>query len=71
MNTYDCKVDLGKKKNFIYFMIIEWFFIWKTWFPFIQGCFVPSLVEICPVVMEKKNKMWKVYDSDGQRTNFK
>ena len=25
----------------------------ETWIPFIQGCFVPSLVEIGPVVLEK------------------
>ena len=38
---------------------------------------MPSLVEIGPVVLEKKMKMWKVYDDDddndndeGQRTNF-
>ena len=41
---------------------------------------MPSLVEIGPVVLEKKTKMWKVYDNDdynddknnddGQRTNF-
>ena len=39
-----------------------------------------DLVEIGPVVLEKKMKMWKVYDdndndnddddNDGQRTNF-
>ena len=38
-----------------------------------------SLVEIGPVVLEKKMKVWKVYDNannedddndDGQRTNF-
>ena len=41
--------------------------------PFPQGCFVPSLVEIGPVVLEKKMKMWKVYDNDnddGQQTDF-
>ena len=49
--------------------------------PSTQGYFVPSLVEIGPVVLEKKMKMWKVYDNDdnddndnnnddGQRTNF-
>ena len=43
--------------------------------PFTQEWFVPSLVEIGPVVLEKKLKMWKVYDNnddndDGQRTNF-
>ena len=41
---------------------------------------VPSLVEIGSVVLEKKMKMWKVYDNDdnednnddddGQQTNF-
>ena len=36
---------------------------------------MPSLVEIGPVVLEKKMEMWKVYDNanddnDGQRTNF-
>ena len=41
---------------------------------------MPSLVEIGPVVLEKKMKMWKVYDdndndnddndNDGQRTIF-
>ena len=44
----------------------------KTWIPFIKGCFVPSLVEIGPVVLEKKKKMWKVYNNDhedGQQTN--
>ena len=42
----------------------------KIWIPFTQGCFVPSLVEIGPVVLEKKKKMGKVYDNaDGQRTN--
>ena len=51
----------------------------KTWIPFTQGYFVQSLVEIGPVVLEKKMKMLKVYDNanddddndnDGQRTNF-
>ena len=38
--------------------------------------FVPSLVEIGQVVLEKKLKLWKVYDhanvnnNDGQQTNF-
>ena len=44
---------------FWYFVIIS---PWKiqrpsfeqTWFPFTKGFFVPSLVEICPVVLEKK-----------------
>ena len=41
----------NKEKNF---MRIYWFFIWTNWIPFTQGCFVPSLVEIGPVVLEKK-----------------
>ena len=44
----------------------------QTWFPFTQECFVPNLVEISPVVLEKEMKMWKVHDNanndDGQRT---
>ena len=42
-----------------------------TWIPFTQESIVPSLVEIGPVILEKK-KMWKVYknnDDNGQRTN--
>ena len=39
----------------------------QTWIPSTQGCFVPSFVEIGPVVLEKKLKMWKVYRrTDGQ-----
>ena len=38
----------------------------QTWIPFTQGYFVPSLVEISPVVLEKM-KMWRVYiQTDGQ-----
>ena len=50
-------------------------FIWTNLNP-LQGRFVPSLVEIGPVVLEKKMKMWKVYNKDAkdnddrQRTNF-
>ena len=67
---------------FRYFVIIS---PWKrcdpsfeqTWIPFTQGGIVLRLVEIGPVVLEKKMKMWKVYakfkandndDNDGQRT---
>ena len=32
----------------------------QFWIPFTQRWFVPSLVEIDPVVLEKKMKMWKV-----------
>ena len=34
----------------------------QTWIPITQGCLVPSLVEIRPVVLEKKMKMWKFTD---------
>ena len=34
----------------------------QTWIPFTQGCFVPKLVEIGPVVLEKNIlKFCKVY----------
>ena len=53
----------------------------QSWIPFTQGHFVPNLVEIGLVVLEKKMKMWKVYynndnnandndDLDWQQTNF-
>lgn len=48
----------------------------QTQIPFTQSCFLPSLVKIGPVVLEKKTKMWKVYndddnnDIDRQRTNL-
>ena len=36
-------------------------------FPIPQGCFVPSLVKISPVVLEKNWKIGKVYrQTDGQ-----
>ena len=37
----------------------------QIWIPFTKKCFVSSLVEIGPVVLEKKKKMWKVYDNDN------
>ena len=42
----------------------------QTWILYIQGSFVPGLVEMGPVVPEKKMKMGKVYgdiNDDGQR----
>ena len=33
----------------------------QTWIPIPQGCFVSSLVEIVPVDLQKKVKMWKVH----------
>ena len=59
-------------KLFCYFIIISpwkrvWPFTWKNLNPTTQGCFLPSLVEIGPLVLEKKMKMWKVYrQTDGQ-----
>ena len=42
----------------------------ETWILFAQGYFVPNLVEIGPVVLEKKMKMWKVYrQTDGRTDN--
>ena len=41
----------------------------QIWIPFTQGCFVPSLVEIGPVVLEKKMKMWKVYRQTDRQTD--
>ena len=65
---------------FCYFIFISlwkrtWSFIWTSWISITQGCFVPCLVEIGPVVLEKKMKMWEVYRSDnydniGQRKIF-
>ena len=73
------KIFLISSMHFRYFVIIP-LGKWRgpsfeqTWIPFTQGCFVPSLVEIGPVVLDKKMKMWKVYDNDNnndrQQTNF-
>ena len=41
----------------------------KYLFPSTQKLFVRSLVEIDPVVLEKKMKMWKVYDNDDAIAN--
>ena len=53
------------------FIIVPWMLCpstEQTWIPFTQRCFVPSLVENGPVVLENKMKMWKVYrQTDGQK----
>ena len=59
---------------FRYFVIISLWkragtFIWKTWISFTLWCFVPSLVQIGPVVLEKKMKIWKVYDNNDNNDN--
>ena len=58
-------VVLEKKMYFCYFNIIFPLkrvrpFIWIYLIPFTQWCFVPDLIEIGPVVLEKKSKMWIV-----------
>ena len=42
----------------------------ETWVPITQGCFVPSILEIGPVILEKM-KMWKVYRQRDRRTDDK
>ena len=49
INTYDYIITLIKRKKNINFMIMYCFFIWIL----TQGCFVPKLVEIGSVVLEK------------------
>ena len=54
INTYDYIITLfnrSKKKNIINFMRINGSSLEQTWFLFILRCFVPSLVEIGPVVL--------------------
>ena len=41
----------------------------QTWILFIQGCFVPGLVIIDPVVLEKKLKIRKVYRRMDRQTD--
>ena len=56
INTYNYIITLVKrrKKPIIILMRIKWFFFEQNWIPFTQGCFVPSLVKIGRVVLEKK-----------------
>ena len=62
LNKYD---DSENKEKTLWVLIGSSFE--QTWIPFTQGCFVPSLVEIGPVVLKKKMKMWKVYrQTDGR-----
>ena len=65
------KIFLISSMYFHYFVIIS---PWKragpsfeqTWIPFTQGCFVPSLVEIGPVVLETEDENVKSLQTDGQ-----
>ena len=61
LNKYDYIITLIKrrKKKTLWEIIASSFE--ETWILFTQWCFVPSLVEIGSVVLEKKMKMWKVY----------
>ena len=47
-------VVLERKKPIISFLRIKWSLFVKPCVPFTWGCFVPSYVEIVPVVPEKK-----------------
>ena len=40
----------------------------QIWIPFSQRYFVPSFVDIGPVALENKKKMWKVNDDDKTAT---
>ena len=77
INTYDYIITLIKRRKKT--LLISREFIGssfeQTWIPYTQGCVVPRWVEIGPVVLEKKMKMWKVYDNDddnddGQQTKL-
>ena len=41
----------------------------QSWILFTQGCFVSSLIEIDPVVLEKKMTVWKVYENANNNAN--
>ena len=64
---------LQHKMYFRYFVTISsfkkaWPFVWNL-NPFIQGCFLPSLVDIGPLVVKKLIKMLNVYDDDNKNNN--
>ena len=71
-----------KKKIFkfissMYFHYFEIVSPWKkrsfepTLIPFTQGCFVPSMVKIGAVDLEKKMKMWKVFRRADKRQEIR
>ena len=73
INTYDYIIMLTKrrKKPLSTFWEFNGSSYQQSWIPFTQGCFMPNLVEIGPVVLEKM-KIWKIYDDnddDKQQTN--
>ena len=58
INTYDYIITLIKRRKKNPLILTSWEFIGssfeQTWIPLTPGCFVPSLIEIGPVVLEKK-----------------
>ena len=56
INTYDFIITLIKRRKNPLFTLQEFigFSFEETWILFTQGCFMPSLVEIGSVVLEKK-----------------
>ena len=72
------------EEDFLISSVYLWYFViispWKragpsseqTWILFTQRCFMLCSVQIVPVVLDKKMKIWNVYDindnDDGRRT---
>ena len=51
-------------RNFVIIFPLEkgrWLLFEQSLISSTQGCFVLTLVEISPLVLKKKMKMWKVY----------
>ena len=56
---------IKKEKNVILYLKIECILFAKTRIPFTQACFLQSLVEIGPVVLEKRTNFCKVYNDNA------
>ena len=69
INTFDYIITLIKrrKENIIKITWINWLFIWRNINPYHPRMLVTRLVEIGPVVLEKKMKMWKVREGRTDR----
>ena len=52
---------IKSKTNHIFILRTECPLLVKSWLSFTKGCFVPSLVEIGPVVLEKKNSLFRQF----------
>ena len=61
--------NIDQKPIISIFLKTKWSLFVKAWVHFTQGCFVPSLVKIGPVVPEKKMKMWNVYRQTDRQTD--